>query len=171
MNKLNVFNTYYCPWKYPSNWSRNIRVFFRQFKWAYQRITRGYCDFDYWDLDHYLEELLHQSLKSLADNGISYPGTAEFPTYEKWQEYLYELSNLFEKSQEEYTEGDYKNAYEDLPVSSIDLKTGNWKARTPEEEENWKNWYAEEKRIAALRSDTRNKALAKLTHVWNMLWD
>ena len=54
MNKLNVFNTQWCPWKYPNNWIRNARLFFRQFKWAYQRMTRGFCDFDTWDLDSYL---------------------------------------------------------------------------------------------------------------------
>lgn len=171
MNKLNVFNTYFWPWKYPSNWPQNIKIFFRQFKWAYQRITRGYCDFDYWDLDHYLEELLHQSLKSLADNAMSYPVTTEFPTYEKWQEYLHELSDLFEKSQEEYTEGDFKNIYEDEFYNSSIPISSTRETRTPEAQEIFDKWYAEEKRIAALRADIRNKALAKLTHVWGSLWD
>lgn len=35
MNDLNVFKQLYCPWKYPSNWIKNITLFFRQFKWAY----------------------------------------------------------------------------------------------------------------------------------------
>ena len=74
MNELNVFNNSWSPWKYPSNWIRNARVFFRQFKWAYQRITRGYSDPDIWDFDTYLANLMSGDIEHLANITISYPG-------------------------------------------------------------------------------------------------
>ena len=53
MNPLNVFNNPYFSWKYPECWYKNIRMFFRSFKYAYQRITKGYAYCDTWDLDDY----------------------------------------------------------------------------------------------------------------------
>lgn len=100
MNKLNVFNQSYSPWKYPSNWIRNIRLFGRQFKWAYQRIVRGYCDYDVWDLDTYYLDLFYETLNHLADTTHGYPGNKEFPTPEAWDKYLRDMAMDFYKANE-----------------------------------------------------------------------
>lgn len=48
-NKLNVFHFGYSH-KF-TLW--NIKNFFRTLKWAWQRATKGYCDWDRWDLDFF----------------------------------------------------------------------------------------------------------------------
>lgn len=53
---MNILKFGYSPWKYPSNWFENIRQFFRNIKFAYQRVTRGYADPDIWDFDSYLSK-------------------------------------------------------------------------------------------------------------------
>lgn len=46
---------------------------FRCIRWAYQRIKKGYCDQDMWDLGDYYIVLMHNSIKEFADNTNSYP--------------------------------------------------------------------------------------------------
>lgn len=45
-------------WKHP----------FRSIKYAYWRITRGFCPYDTWDWYTYMAQLIHDSLIYLADN-------------------------------------------------------------------------------------------------------
>ena len=169
MNKLNVFQNDFCPWEYLSNWPKNARLFFRQFKWAYQRITRGYCDFDYWDLDTYLTELLSQSIKTLADETHGYPGNEEFPTYESWQEYLYKIVDLLRFALKD----DIPNEYEPAWLKTWEDK--NWTStlndRTPEEEEITHKYLDKESENAQKQIDARNEAFKMIYHVYDHLWD
>ena len=168
MNKLNVFNTQWCPWKYPSNWPRNIRLFFRQFKWAYQRITRGFCDFDVWDMDIYLSQLIADEVKHLADTTHSYPGTTEFPTYESWKAYLYKISELLH-----YSLGELPNEYEEAWMKKwknkgLDFING---PNTPEEEEITNKYLDKEMVNEKLKNEAQDKALNMLFQVYRNLWD
>lgn len=167
MNKLNVFNTFYSPWRYPSNWIRNMRTFFRQFKWAYQRITRGYCDFDYWDLDSYLSRLMADSIEALANNGHGYPGTKEFPTYESWQKYLLDITAKLRFSLSELP-----NEYEDAWRGTFDKDTFKTvKELTPEEKEIRNNYLEKENQNEKLKLQAQDEALDMIKHVYNSLWD
>lgn len=96
MNELNVFhkNTYR-PWKYPKNWLNNIEQFFYNTKCAWQRVTKGYCDRDVWELDTHLLNLLHFTIRDLALHHYGYPGIEPFDTDEKWKDYLMDLSLKF----------------------------------------------------------------------------
>jgi len=100
MNPLNVFNNCYYPWKNPANWFKNIKMFFRSFKYAYQRATRGYAVSDTWDLDTHYLYLFHDTLNYLADHHWGYPGYGDFDTDEKWTAYLKELADKFEIANE-----------------------------------------------------------------------
>ena len=106
----NVFKQYYCPWRYPSNWIKNIRLFFRRYKWAYQRATRGYADCDIWDMDSWILNLFHDSLNHLADNHMGYPGDDRYPTDEEWTTQLKDLAQLFYQANE-------SNDYYPTPVA------------------------------------------------------
>ena len=79
MNQLNVFNNPYYKWYYPQYWHKNIRMFFRSIKYAYQRITKGYADCDTFNLDNYYLNIFTGTLNHLADNHWGYPGNDEFP--------------------------------------------------------------------------------------------
>ena len=168
MNPLNVFGHDYSPIRYPSNWGRNIRLFFRQFKWAYQRITRGFCDFDVWDFDYYLTSVMAQGIKHLADTTHSYPGNNEFPTYESWRDYLYEIATKLNFSLRD----DLPNEYEEEWLKGWE-KDGldSINNRTPEEEEISRKYLEVEQKNDTLRNQALSEALDMIVHVYSALWD
>ena len=169
MNRLNVFNQNWCPWRYPSNWIKNARLFFRQFKWAYQRITKGYCDADYWDLDSHLTELMAQSIKELADNTHGYPGNKEFPTYESWKNYLYRIVYLLNYSLKD----DLPNPYEDAWLAILDKKDtfNNINNSTPEEKAITDKFLDVEVENDKKKYAAQQEALKMIQHCFNDLWD
>jgi len=90
----------------------NIKQFFKNIKYAYQRITKGYCDFDVWELSDYYLKLFYYTLNSLADNTHGYPANGIFIDekaqelgynngYEYWLFYLRETAELFKRGIEE----------------------------------------------------------------------
>lgn len=102
MGRMNVFDkdTYY-PWTYPSNWWKNVRTFFRNIRFGWQRATKGFCDRDVWNLDGYYMDLFHVTLRHLAEHHYGFPGVEPFETDEKWTEFLYDLSFKFYQANEE----------------------------------------------------------------------
>ena len=169
MNELNVFNNIWSPWKYPSNWIRNTRMFFRQFKWAYQRITRGYSDPDYWDMDVHLSKLIAQMLRKLAQDGMGYPGNEEFPTYESWANHLNEIASLLE-----YSNSELPNEYEEAWLNTWDekdfLKTIN-EEQSPEDKEITQKYLDKEVDNDKLKEAATQKALKMIAHIFRNLWD
>lgn len=75
----------------------NIKRIPRMFKWAYQRVIRGYADCDVWDFDCFLANIIPAALRQLAE-GYSYPH--EFNTPEEWSKWLIETAELFEQAYE-----------------------------------------------------------------------
>ena len=59
----NVFRN---PWLFRRHPVRWLRCFFRSFKYAWQRITRGWADCDVWEMDEYLLQILPEMLDALA---------------------------------------------------------------------------------------------------------
>lgn len=168
---LNVFNRHnFYSWHYPKYWGKNMRIFFRQFKWAYQRITKGYCDCDWYDLDTYLAQLMADTIDDLAEYGIGYPGTGEFDTPEKWKAYLKKIVLKLR-----YSLSELPNEYEEVWLAIFhgdDLWRINEKhILTPEEEEirrkhSEKTIENEQKQFQA-----QLNALDMIKHVWGSLWD
>ena len=56
----------YAFWRIP-------RQFFRDLKYCGQRIQKGYCDKDVWDLDYWFELVIPDMLQDLRDVHIGYP--------------------------------------------------------------------------------------------------
>lgn len=165
MNKLNVFNTQWCPWKYPSNWIRNARLFFRQFKWAYQRMTRGFCDFDTWDLDNYYLELFYQTLNHLAENTHGWPSSEKFPNFEDWQNYLKELADYFYRAND--TNDFYEHPAEDKWWNDIEKQGDIIHA----ESEHTDDMIAEATDLYYKRDNDMREGLDKMKEVFWNLWD
>lgn len=168
----NVFKQLYSPWRYPSNWPRNIRLFFRRYKWAYQRASRGYADCDLWDMSDWLLQLFTDSLNDFADNHMGYPGDEEFDTDEKWTEYLKEMAQLFYQAQE-------SNQYYSTPIAE---EWDKWITEHPIQfDENgkivrpdfpkWKEFLKEDRENAKKRETDVFRGLMKMAHVWFSLWD
>ena len=172
-NRLNVFQQTYLPLRYPANWIRNWRIFYRQFKWAWQRATRGFCDYDVWDLDCYLLDLLHATLNKLAATANGYPGNDEYPTYESWTQDLRELAQKFYQANE-------CNDFYPTPKESIwweavknkenwiDEDTHTWKDPVPDCS---KDMLAEEIDNGAKRQQDFEEAWEKLGKIFFSLWD
>lgn len=96
-NELNVFTNGYLPW-YPRNWWSNIRYFFRTFKWAWQRATKGYSDQDTWDLDMYFSNLMIASLSQFRSEVQGFP--AYMDSIEEWYAILDKIIFLLKQSAE-----------------------------------------------------------------------
>lgn len=96
MNKLNILN-YISPynWKRPAGVLKNLKYMPHGFKWAYQRITRGYADCDVWSLDQYIAQIIVDGLRDLAKYSISYPYGM---TPDEWQQWLIDTAAMFEKA-------------------------------------------------------------------------
>lgn len=104
MKHLNIFHQYYFSWRYLSSWFKNIGLFFRTFKWAWQRATRGFADYDVWDLDHYLGTLTAATLIHLSNHhwGVPYE-FQENP--DEWTKWLQDTADLIKEAK--HTEDDY----------------------------------------------------------------
>lgn len=71
----------------------------RNKKWARQRVHRGFCDWDWWNLDCYLCNLLSSSIRHLAENSAGW-SQAIASSYEEYQKRLYALADRFEEMAE-----------------------------------------------------------------------
>lgn len=67
-------------------------------KYARQRITKGYCDADVWNVDATSTYLLHHLLMDFSEMATSYP---QGYTWEKWKEDLYDAAMCFHCEDEE----------------------------------------------------------------------
>jgi len=72
-----------------------VRRFFWNLKYAWQRIKRGYSDYDLLDFDTYLERVLSQGLKDFAKRSTGFPNGYE--TYEEWIKDLNDIAELVTK--------------------------------------------------------------------------
>jgi hypothetical protein len=68
----------------------------RRAKWKRQRIRRGFCDWDWWDLDTFYLNLFVNSLRHYAKNTIGYsPSLAS--SFEEYQQRILRHADMFEK--------------------------------------------------------------------------
>ena len=58
---------------------------FREIRWAWQRVVRGWDDTVWWSLDSYLCPIIIHTLTKLKEDGNGYPSDT---TLEKWEEVL-----------------------------------------------------------------------------------
>lgn len=160
---MNVFKSGWSTWRRPL---KKISLFFRRIKWAWQRITKGYCDYDVWDIDYYLSNLLWHILEDFSNTTNTFPN--RFETYENWIKYIKEVSNNFRLTLED-----------EYPTPCLD----NWSDNLPE---GWPNVDDEldsagQERAAAMREESKNiwqsrinnknSGLEALSEVWFDLWD
>lgn len=101
-----------------------IRRFFKNCKYAWQRITRGYSDLDLWNFDTYLQKVMSCGIRDFADMTTGYPNGYE--TFEDWKKELLVIAELIEKFNpddlvdwDEKTRGEeIKKMYEDATEES-----------------------------------------------------
>ena len=86
----------------PRWWLHNIKQFFKNIKYAWQRATRGFSDPDCWEFDSYLSRIISGSLKTLDKNRHGFPIELYFQLGEEggdkeWSKILSEISAKMEK--------------------------------------------------------------------------
>lgn len=164
---MNIFKVSYLPWRYFPNWFKNIGLFFRRFKWAWQRATRGYSDWDLWDLDQFYVKLFKDSLWALSEITHGWPANNDFPEFEDWTNYLKDISRLFDMSREEYIYENKLNPYYDEYMST--LKADDF-LNSPHSEIRDK-YFEEQERLDIKRIEYRNEAFEKMLKYFDALWD
>lgn len=104
------------PWKWPKLFCKNI-------KYSGQRITKGYCDRDLWDIDHWFMKVIPDMLQQfketrdgspslLRDNCVNDEGSDYIDSYhEEFDKILAEMIFWFREMDEETCQR--KNIYEE----------------------------------------------------------
>lgn len=168
-NRLNVFRFNCHDWKRPRNWIPNCKQFFRNCKYAYQRVTKGYCEYDLWDLDRFYSELFVNSIHDFKQNLHGAP--VEFFDGEKdsnqpWIDYLTEMENHFYNSIEDNEV--YINEYDCILDEGLFQNIEN---EDPKKKELKEKWIQREYEIWDLRKKELNAGLTMLKEVFGDLWD
>lgn len=88
----------------------NIKQFFRNFRYAWQRATKGCCQYDLWSLDEFYTNLFIQSLTDFVNSdlhGAPYEFyNEETGSIEAWRDHLKEIIQHFQNSKENFEELD-----------------------------------------------------------------
>ena len=161
----NVFKYGYVPWRYPKNWLGNIELFFRHFKWAYQRATKGFCDMDTWSLDISILDYLSGTIEQLANTTHGYPCDPRFPTPESWEEFLHSMAHDFYRANEanDYYDHPAQDAWYQEVKDATNIREYNTQSSTAMLEEI--------KDLAEIRDKDLEVGLIKLGEVFHNLWD
>lgn len=103
---MNIFTYGFLPIKNFETLWINIKYFFGNLKFAWQRCVRGYADCDVWNMDTYLAQYIKAVLNHLENKGHGYP--LEF-TEEEWKANLVEGQRLANQVLNSYDETEYVN--------------------------------------------------------------
>ena len=176
-NELNIFKGGYLPW-YPRNWWDNIRYFFRTIKWAWQRATKGYSDYDTFDLDVYYSRLMISSLSQFREDTRVYPGYMD--SIEEWYAILDKIIFLLKQSNEDEPleeknelEEWYNEHLETSTFSFVEVKKGVRKYvdnDDAETKEKIKQYYKREDELYEIRKQKRKEAFDLMAEYFGHLW-
>lgn len=117
---------------HPKWWFSNIKQFFRNIKYAWQRATRGFADPDWWEFDSYLSQTISGCLKEFDKKRSGFPSELYFKLGEeagdkKWSEVLVKIAENMEQ---------YEKIQTDCPPDSVSIENvGDWYAQNQKEAE------------------------------------
>lgn len=176
-NELNVFTNGYLPW-YPSNWWSNIKYFFRSFRRAWQRATKGYSVGDLWDLDFYYSNLMIASLSEFRANVIGFPAYME--SIDEWYAILDKIIFLLKQANEEEPLEEknelaewYEEHLKTRTLSFVEVKNGVRKYVDNDDEETKAKvmqYYKREEELYEIRKQKRKEAFELLAEYFGNLW-
>ena len=170
-NKLNILKVGYIGWRHPFY---NIRQFFRNIGFAWQRATRGYCDYDLYELHYFYHSLMIASLEKFRKTTHSFPVGL---TPNEWDKILRQIiDTLREGLPDSHTNEwwDQFDFYWQTHTIREELPDGSVKVDCEEDPQmlNLKEkWLAEEKRIQDFENEKVKEGMELLLQYWNHLWD
>ena len=154
--KLNVFKSFLTPIIYhlehPIIFARH---FWKALKCSYERITKGYCSYDVWNLNDWLLSILPEMFDKLRTEGHGYPCYGEINTIEKWEEHLKYLAIHLRELQKNNWEK--RNEYADIfyripkPIKKTKEGIATFFGDAEYDEEIKEKFIAREKELAAER--------------------
>lgn len=172
-NKLNIFTNGYMPW-YPRNWWDNIKHFFRTIKWGWQRATKGYSDYDTWNLDVYYSNILIASLSQFRAEATGYP--CYMNDIEEWYAILDKIIFLLKQANEDEPLEE-KNELAEWYEEYLSTKTLNFtkveKISSKDDEETKAKvlqYYKREEELYEIRKQKHKEAFELLTEYFGDLW-
>ena len=171
------FRNGYLPW-YPRNWWSNIKYFFRTIKWCWQRATKGYSDYDTWDLDVYYDRLMIASLSQFRAETMGYPGYME--DIEEWYAILDKIIFLLKQANEDEPleeKNELSEWYEEhlktRTLNFTEVKKGVRKYVDNDDEETKakvNEYYNREGELYEIRKQKRKEAFALMAEYFGHLW-
>lgn len=157
-NELNVMftNPYY-------RWYRIDKIIinlFRDIQCAYQRITKGYCFRDTWEISNWFLEIMPNMLTDLKNNCHGYFGNSQ----EEYEAMLDKMIECFKEANQRTCS--MKNEY-------YDTFPHYWESDnlTKEEKINQKKWFDKENEISKYQQQKLNEGLELFNNHFNELWD
>lgn len=146
------------PYKYRvfrriNDWHWNKVGYPLNFKYYWQRITRGWCNADTWNLDTYLEKVIADTMRFLAKNGCGYPVRA----FDENGNVLY--SGFADDTGEEICKENEADVWKQVLLDIAEGMDASYKAEY---------FTDEEETTAKLKLD---KALGLMKNNWASFWD
>ena len=142
-----------------------IKAVCRGFRAAWQRATKGFCDYDLWDLDSWLLQVLPDALDAFVKDNPSYPAWGEMDTFEKWQNFLKNIASDLRDCAD--IDGNSHNEYYEEYIKKFD--DPNWNINSPSTELD-KKYFARCKEIAEEQQIKMENAFARLAKWLHAIW-
>lgn len=173
---------------------KGFKEIFRDLKCCVERVKKGYCFRDIWNIDSWFLEIIPDMLDELKTSTDSYP--ARFSSNdrnddsgaEKWHAILTEMAFLFREANPETCQK--KNPYEEEYVAILQKFierfgfNGKWVKNKdgkrvfihnlgdiPKYKELDENFHRAEKELCEYRADCQKKAFAMFAEYFDCLWD
>ena len=162
----------------------NIKQFFYNLKYAYQRIIYGFCEYDTFNLDYYYTELFYQSLIYFSNHLHGHP--VNYNNEVEWKKYLTNMAahfyNGIEDNENVWATKKVQEAYNKyINISEYNIKPdGKFlsfcvKPKDGYTEEDLKKaeneWMEAEHSAYQFRMEEIHKGLNMLDEVFFDLWD
>ena len=169
---INILKVGYRPFNNPKNLTHNIKNFFHTINWARQRILYGSSDWDIWDFDEYLANMLYFGLNHLADVTHGYPGHDEGDTAEGWDKILRTMAQKFyncNENNDAYPTPKFNNYLKQYNINAANASLDD--ITDPEQLAAIQAWIDEDLENTQKRNQDKDDAMDALKYWFFDLWD
>ena len=163
----NVFRIKSYTWRYYLRHPlKYLKMFGKKCKWAYQRVVRGWCDYDTYSMDNWFCDVVPDMLDYLAANHMGWPDM-DFETLEDWEEWLEKTAAAIRYNCEENYQKDNEFAAE------YNKAMDSWHSvgYTVGCEEIRKKFTRREKELAVKAQADFETAISSFAKYFHDLWD
>lgn len=154
--------TYYLS--HPFKFFKEIRSNIRH---AWQRITKGYCNADWWNMNDWMVAVLPKMFRDMADKG--YGCTMKEPfngDFEKWKSWLYKLAYDLESCSE-----DAQNKRNEYYEPYMKFVLTNSEKYSAEQKEIFRKYLNRSEQLWKESEDTVKEVFAEIGKHFFDLWD